>query len=421
MTASRRQAGFTLVELLLVTLLVVVLMVVTLDLFDGMNRLARAQTNLADLQQSQRVAQEELVRQVRMAGRGGLGDQPLGATVTALAPVAVRDNVGLGGGDRRVVAGESAEAIEGSDVLVLRGVFSTPVYRIDYIATDAFDPVDRRLVVRDVTPTGVPQDLAPLRQAISEQSPEALVLTDALGDAYGVAELDPASSQGGLADRVVLAYRTSGTARADRYAALSSGGAFPALTKVLTVGLLEEHRFYVTEGDPAPRLARARTFPVSEEVWKGELAEPIAENVLDLQVALGFDSSLGGGFFACDDDVAGDDDRIVETAGGADDDWLFNRPEGDGEDATESPWVPPVGGWTAAPVGCGDVPQPQLYYVRVATLVRSPRPDPKYQAPVLDHLADRVYPLSADDRVNGDEARLHRRRILETTVDLRNL
>lgn len=40
-TGRRRQAGFTLVELLLVLLMTVVLIVGVLSLFDGMNRMAR--------------------------------------------------------------------------------------------------------------------------------------------------------------------------------------------------------------------------------------------------------------------------------------------------------------------------------------------------------------------------------------------
>lgn len=422
-TSSGRaaEAGFTLVELLLVILMTTVLVLGVLGLFDGMNRMARVQTHMSEMQQSQRVAQDDLVRTLRMAGRGGVADQPLGNVVSSLAPVTVRNNVGLGGGSQVVVDGEAVEARSGSDVLVVRGVFSTPVYRLDYVDAGSYDPVNRRVVVRNVTPTGVPQDLTPLREAIDEARPEALVLTDALGDAWGVAELDPGASTAS-ADRVELAFRTSGTARANRYAALSRDGVFPSLTKALTVGLLEEHRYYVRDADPAPRLARARTYPASEEVWDGQLEVLVAENVLDLQVALGFDSSLAGGFFDCDDDAVGDDDRIVETADGTADDWLFNAPgPSAGEDASAAPWTVPGGGWTAVVSSCGDKPRPALYYVRVATLVRSPQPDPKYQAPVLETLADRTYPLAADDPVNGREARLHRRRILETTVDLRNL
>lgn len=373
------------------------------------------------MQQSQRIAQDQVVRMLRMAGRGGLAEQPLGGSVADLAPVAVRNNIGLDGGSREVVTGESALAREGSDVLVLRGVFTTPVYRVDYVDATSFDPANRRVVVREITPTGIPQDLQPLRDAISEERPEALVLTDALGDAWGVAELVPGDSVA-AADRVTLAFRVSGTARAARYVPLSQGGGFPGMTKVLTVGLLEEHRFYVQDGDPAPRLARARTYPASEELWQDELDVLVAENVLDLQVALGFDSSLAGGFFDCDDDAVGDDDRIVESADGSSDDWLFNDPDRDvGEDPTVPPWSPPGGGWTTLVTACTDTPRPELYYVRVATLVRSPQPDPKYQAPALEVLADRTYPLATDDPVNGERARHHRRRILETTVDLRNL
>lgn len=420
--------GFTLVELLLVLLVGLILLLGVLGLFDGMNRMATVQSDLSRLQQSQRVAQDELVQMVRMAGLGGLLDQPTGPSVARTAPVEVRNNVGLGGSSREVVAGSGELAMEGSDVLTLRGVFTTPVYRVDYVDPGSWDPVNLRLVVRDVTPTGVEQDLEPLREAIREERAEALVLTDALGDNYGVAELDPGASVP-TADRVVLALRTGGTARSLRYSTLSSGGAFPAIAKVLSVGLLEEYRYYVKPGepgdpaaDPLSALAYARVFPATEEVYDGQLAVPVASNVLDLQVSLGFDSSLAGGFFDCDDDVVGDDDLVVENADGAGDDWLFNQPgAAAGEDDAQAPWSPPAGGWTTSPSACSDTPRPVLYYVRLATLARTPGADPRYRAPPLVSLADRSYPLAADDPINGEVARRYRRRILETTVDLRNL
>lgn len=417
----RPAQGFTLVELLLALAVTVILVLGTLALFDGMNRMAKVQADLSELQQAHRVAQDELVQRVRMAARGGLGDQPVGTSVAHLASLEVRNNVGLGTAPREVVTGSGELAVEGSDVLVLRGVFSTPVYRVDYVDPGSFDPANRRLVVRDVTPTGIPQDLAPLRRAIDDGDPEALVITDALGDAYGVAELDPGASTT-AADRVVLAYRTAGTARSARYAALSSGGAFPGMVKVLTVGLLEEHRFYVRSAASGPELVRARVFPATEEVRDGDLAVPVAPDVIDLQVALGFDSPEAGGWFGCDDDAVGDDDRIVESDDGANDDWLFNRPGRDaGEDDGAVPWSPPGGGWTAIPTGCADTPRPELLYARVSTLARTPSPDPGYQAPVLAELEDRTYGLAADDPVNGRHPRLFRRRILATTIDLRNL
>ncbi|HEX2254976.1 MAG TPA: prepilin-type N-terminal cleavage/methylation domain-containing protein, partial [Thermoanaerobaculia bacterium] len=325
--ALSRQRGFTLVELLLVLALSLILLIAVLNLFDGMNRMTRVQVNLADLQQAQRVAQAEVVRMVRMAGRGGLREDLLGGSVAHLAAVTVRNNVGAGGVDPVVLDGSGIAANEGSDVLVLRGVFSTPIYRVDYVDPGSFDPVTGRVVVALSTPTGVPQDLGPLREAVEEERPEALVITDALGDAYGVAELLPGDSVV-TADSVLLAFRTSGSARAERYAALSSGGAFPAFQKALSVGILEEHRFYVRPGDPDPVLARTRTYPNVEEAYPDELDREVAPNIRDLQVALGFDSSQAGGFFDCDADPDGDDDRVVESDDGRDDDWLFNAAGG---------------------------------------------------------------------------------------------
>lgn len=419
-TPGRGERGFTLVEMLLVLAVVVLLVLGALDLFDHMNRVARVQVNLADLQQAQRTAQRELVRTLRMAGRGGLRELPVGVgSVASLALVAVRNNVGLSDEPQEVVAGEPALARAGSDVLVVRGVFTTPVYRVDYVDVESWDPANRRLVVRRVTPTGLPQDLGALVDAVEDAVPQALVLGDALGDAYGVAELVPEESIV-TEDRITLAFRTAGSARADQYAALSSGGAFPAMDKVVTVGLLEELRFYVTEGGDGPGLARARVFPGTEEVVGGELAVELAPGIEDLQVALGFDAPLGG-FFACDDDAAGDDDRLLESADGAGDDWLFNRPgAAGGEDAAAVPWSPPGGGWDDDTAGCAATPRPRLYFARVSTLARTENADPYHRSETVDGLEDRRYGLAADDPINGDTARRFRRRVLTTTIDLRN-
>src|SRR5829696_4169142 len=70
-TASA-QAGFTLVELLVTLAITVLLMVAVLATFDFNGRIARVQTNVADMQQSLRISQDDLVRMVRMAGRGNL-------------------------------------------------------------------------------------------------------------------------------------------------------------------------------------------------------------------------------------------------------------------------------------------------------------------------------------------------------------
>jgi prepilin-type N-terminal cleavage/methylation domain-containing protein len=422
----RREAGFTLIELLVVTVVAVILILIALRSFDGLNRLARVQVNLTDLQQQQRVAQRELVRVLRMAGRGGLNGDPVTAagvdrTVGRLTAIEVRNNVGVGSNPAvEPVAGESAQAVPGSDILVVRGVFSSPVYQVNYVSPTDYVRGTPQVVIRDTTPTGIPQDLTALRDAISNDRAEALIFTDALGDAYGVAELDPANSSS-AADSVTLAFRTTGGTHAAVYSTLSSGGSFPDFRKVLTVGILEEYRYYVEDGDPARHLACARVYPATDAVHEdGALESLVAADIYDLQVALGFDSNQGGGFLSCDADVAGADDDIVEATGGQNDDWLFNAASGDGEDVTAAPWTEPPGGW-ASTTGCADTVQPRLFFVRVSTLARSPRADAYYEAPPLASLEDRAYEVSATDPLNGDTGRRFRRRILQTTVDLRNL
>jgi prepilin-type N-terminal cleavage/methylation domain-containing protein len=422
------ESGFTLIEMLVVMLVTVILVLVLLQLFDGMSRMARVQTHLVDLQQQQRVAQRELASVLRMVGRGGLTGEPVTAagsdrSVRRLTALEVRNNVGQGGNPpAEPVIGGSATAIVGSDVLIVRGVFSTPVYQVNYVDPDAYVQGVNRVELTDTTPTGVPQDLEPLRQAIAAARAEALIFTDALGDAYGVAELVPSLSSS-TADTVTLTFRTTGSANADLFSALSTGGSFPDFRKVLTVGILEEYRYYVTEGPVGRQLDCARVYPGTEAVHDlGSIDRLVARDIFDLQLALGFDSHQGGGFLTCDDDVAGSDDEIVEVAGGAADDWLFNGAgvSATGEDADQAPWTEPSGGW-ATSRNCGDAVQPRLYYVRLSTLALSPRPDPYHEADPLASLEDRVYGSAADDPLNGTTARRFRRRILQTTIDLRNL
>ena len=109
------------------------------------------------------------------------------------------------------------------------------------------------------------------------------------------------------------------------------------VTSVAYVGILEEHRFYVRQMfdtgpnrtlDAAHRFSRARVFPGTDRPWRGlgddsAVGDPdhpswsmdVADNIMDLQVALAFDSPRGGGSMSDDFDDVGNDDRIFESAG----------------------------------------------------------------------------------------------------------
>jgi hypothetical protein len=142
-------------------------------------------------------------------------------------------------------------------------------------------------------------------------------------------------------------------------------------------------------------------------------------------VALGFDSSFSAdgstnGFFSYDNEAppaTGNDDVIYDNADAADD-WLFNAEDLESEETSlaELPWSPTGG---PPPAWSAEQPQPILYYARVTTLGRAARRDRGFAAPVLDRIEDHVY--ASDAYLNTLEGRAHRRELLESVIDLRNL
>lgn len=416
------EAGFTLAEMLVTVLVVALVLLAVLALFDMTSRTARTQTHLAEMQQSLRVAQQTVVRAVRMAGRGGLptwdpaNPAPDRGLPSGLA-VAVANNVADG---TQIGGSANARVLAGTDVVTVRGVFSSPIYQINP-AGDAFaySPGDSTgsLTLAPVTPTGAPQPLTAIAAAVQRsnaaggaQQAEALLLVSPLGD-FAVVQVVPggsvAADGGGGVTGVVVQFQVTGADLNDEYLALSRGGVYPAsLRTVAYAGILEEYRYYVRDvravpGDAnselMPELVRARLYPNSEVPWArnpASLVEVIADNVLDLQVSLGVDR---------------DGDELIEEAlaEGEDasaDEWMFNDA---GDDPTEASWN--VAGGSP------------LYYLRINTLVRTDRAEPYYEAEALTTIEDKDYRLEAFADLEADEQRRYHRRQLRTVVDLRNL
>ena len=71
-SSRRTDAGFTLIELLVSLAVTAVLILGVLATFDFSARMNKVQLNVADMQQSLRIAQNEVVRLSRMTGRGSL-------------------------------------------------------------------------------------------------------------------------------------------------------------------------------------------------------------------------------------------------------------------------------------------------------------------------------------------------------------
>ena len=271
---THRAAGFTLLELLVSLAVTAVLILGVLATFDFSSRMNRVQMNVADMQQSLRIAQNEVVKLSRMTGRGSL---PVNTAIQ------VTNNVAAG---TKLVPTEATTLImEGTDVLRLRGVFTSALYQIEFMNAAMWTAPDAdgngSVVVRPLA-AGVPQDLPALLAAAKED--ESLLLVSPF-DTYAVAKVDDAAMDG--ADLRI------NFKRHPNEAALA-GPLLAGMPAVAHIGILEEYAFYVRQnggGDTSPSLTKARMEPGSNLPYEGNLSNAtldLADNILDLQAVLGF-------------------------------------------------------------------------------------------------------------------------------------
>ena len=396
------EAGFTLIELLIALALSLILIWGLLNLFDQNTSIAHTQNEIAEMQQAQRIVQYEVSRSLRMAGRGGM---PLVDVANGLA-IALRDNVGEG---EYIADGNAGtpEIYPGTDVLTLRGAFSSPVYQLTVVdgganmnLDNADTPTSGFFIVAAQTPAGIPQDLTLLADAIDQDLPQALIVVDANNELqYAVVELDSGNSVINNDGTITVGFTVQGGAHNDAYNALYPANSFSAstLANVSTVAVLEEYRYYVRKTNlgeqELPQLVRARVYPGTDEVYAGNEANwavDLAENIFDLQIAFGVDFDGDG--------IATEGVPDTETPPSADE-WAYN----DAEDDFDDDWS------VGRPLDA-----------RITTLARVARRDFRYTVPdVADKLENHVY---EDDYVlNTDIGRSYRRRVLPTVISLRNL
>jgi type II secretory pathway pseudopilin PulG len=408
----RGQHGFTLVETMVGLAITAEILLVALLLFDVNSRIARNQVQVADMQQSQRIAHNELARMVRMAGRGGLHQ---------LTAVVVQDDVAA----TDTVNGNAPVA--GSDILTIRGVLTSPLYQIrpDSGTQVTYTPPGGgdtgSILIPSYSPTNIEQPLDPFDEipiTTGTSRPAALLLVSATSDAiFAVVEVTGISDSSGSRDfngdgvddrqiQVNFTKRATGNGLSAKFGQLNSTpGVFPpALNRsnaVAYAGILEEVRYYVRDdatalGGYAPKLTRAHFYPNTNIVLSKTNANDtsatwgrvdIAENVLDLQVALGRDTDGDG--------------LISDAVDRQNDEWQLNDPDDRASDFD---------------------PGDPIFNVQLVTLVRTDRFDRGYTADPIDEIFNHVYnentlPTTPAQRLE----RSYRRQLVTTTVDLRNV
>lgn len=390
---ASRQAGFTLIELLIAMAVMAEVMAVAYILFDVNTRIGRTQVQVADMQQNHRIAQHDLVRIVRMAGRGGL-PQNLAVLIDNNVP-ANTDVVSDSG---------SPSIVEDTDVLRVRGVFTAPIYQVlalpgagSLVLKKSGNTVTGGTIqISETTALGTPQPLDALKSIGNR--PEALLLVSAIDDTiFATVEVSSVTINGNVAS---VDFKVGNT---NRYRTIAP---FPlALTSVSFAAVLEEYKYYVREdfavsgdptSEPAPKLSRARVYPGSDDVWDGAIANAsvdIADNILDLQVALGFDVN--------------NNDSIDENDDDSIDEWRYNHKSDNKNDVA----------WQGVPPGAL-----RHFYTRLTTLARTDRPDQRYRDDPIQAIEDHDY---SEPTVPADATQMFdrqfRRRQVQTIVDMRNL
>ncbi len=387
----RRGAGYSLAEVVVSLAIFAAILLGVLFVFNLNYRLARGRSDAAARQEALRRAQNDLVRMVRLAGRGGLPHD---------LAIEVASNVVPGS---RIGGPDSPRVVAGSDILTVRGVFSTPLFRVGPAdgglrLGEAGAPPAGVVEIRDPSPqTGVAQSLAELAAGLEARRTDSgsLLLVSQLDESiFAVVASDPGRTRitrvGELVTAVALSFDAAGAPPG-----LAGSGPAEALRGAAVVGLLEEYRFYLraafsTPGDersvPRPQLSMARFVPGTDRPWDQDpanLAIDLADDIIDFQVALG-------------GDLDGDGQVAAEAAAPGADEWLYNEPEDDPDDPRwkRRAWTPGL--------------------VRITAVARAERPDPDYRAPPPARLEDHLPEPS--DEPPGDDRR--RRWRLESVVDL---
>ena len=274
--------GFTLIEMLVVVALLSIIMIGLLNLLDTSSKISVVETELADTQENVRFAAYHIMRTARMMGSAAMPIAADKAGTDQWFAGELFSNVS--GGTATTPFGDVA-AVEGSDVLTLRGLFE-----IKPFFTDRGDLGVSTVSVRESDSGEVINDNFDLVDPTSLTGRGLFFMGKMDQNEYAVGQIASGSAITGTApDRVLTINFGAGTSQ---WSNLNpSGVSSPPTFDVYRVGVLESYTYFV---DPEFTLQRTRADATAGGSTPGASTEPVAINIGSLQIALGLDTNNDG-------------------------------------------------------------------------------------------------------------------------------
>lgn len=444
-----RQAGFTLVEMIVVVFLLALAMVGILAVFDASARINKSEQDVADAQGNVRYGIYQMTRAIRIAGAGGLfvSQAVLNAADADLAGITVNNGGGSctptslancsydnveNGTAVTSLAGSDVPVRPGTDMIEVRGVIGSPILGFDNTKANGCDDqcngASSLITVKAVAGQAgvyphVNQDAANRPQfaavdaytAGAATSPMLVIVVSNLSVNPQALRLQPIYNVGKLSSQTRLV--TSGTFTVDFTDALakefnSSAPSLPGTTAqpidtLMRGGILDDLVFFIDNSDPNhPALAQGTRRGNAFDIVT------IADDVEDMQIAYGVDTNGDNaiGRLGAPVPVTDPDENVSNQPN--QDEWAPNVPG-------ETPYTPNQ----FYDPGSG---APLLRSVMISLVAKSRDPDPTYHGPVA--LGMRVMNSPVTTAPYPDTAKYpglpgqpqFRRRVQTLKINLRN-
>lgn len=401
------QAGFTLVEMIVVVFLLALAMLGILAVFDAGARINKSETDVADAQGAVRYSIFQMTRVIRAAGAGGLfvTQAVLNRPDTQLAGIAVGggDYDNVTGGTVTDINGQNWDIRPGTDMIEVRGVILSPLFGFDLnsgcggctgngalmtIDTLTADPISGQHVNNDPAQRAQFATLDAHTAGASAADP-IFVIVAANDDihpgcdpqpSYNVGIITaPTAMSGGIPSFGTIDFANAAAKEFNNENPTDPGIDAATIVNVRRAGVLDDILYFVSDGVAG---ATARNPQLMQAFRRGTKfdVEPLADDVEDMQIAYGVDVNGDDRVTRTAATTATDTDLNTSTQDNGDE-WIPNTP-GETTPFTNlqfqshpAPGIFPHGG--AAPAShC-----PRLHSVMVALVAKSHDPDPTYRAP----------------------------------------